>query len=73
MLDTEVHSKFFYECHAKKNMDTASDEFLDWWEERQVIAARTTMGHQGIWRRRSKADVAVVYRKVQAPVHGGSC
>ena len=47
VLDTEVHSKFFYECHAKKNMDTASDEFLDRWEERQGGCGLNYYGSSG--------------------------
>ena len=47
VLDSEVLSKFCYECHAKKNMDTASDEFLDWWEEYQGICSQNYYGSSG--------------------------
>ena len=73
VLDTEVLSKFCYECHAKKNMDTDLMSSLSGGRNTRVIAARTTMGHQGVWRRREQGRWAAVYRKVQAPIHGGSC
>ena len=47
MLDTEVLRKFCYECHAKKNIDTASDEFLDRWEEHQINCGQNYYGSSG--------------------------
>ena len=47
VLDTEVLSMFCYECHAKKNMETTSDEFLDWWEENQGNYGQNYYGSSG--------------------------
>ena len=33
ILDTEVLSKWCKDYYAKRNMDTTSTDFLDWWEE----------------------------------------
>ena len=40
VLDTQILSKFCYECHGKRHMDTTSDEFLDWWEGHQAICGQ---------------------------------
>ena len=47
MLGTEVLSKFCFECHAEKNMDTASDEFLDLWGEHQSNCGQNYYGSSG--------------------------
>ena len=73
VLDTEVLSKFCYECMQRKTWTPHLMSSLTGGRNTKVIAARTTMGHQGYGGVGSKLDAAAVYRKVQAPVHGGSC
>ena len=60
ILDTEVLSKWCKDCHAKRNMDPTSAEFLEWWKEHQSVCTVNYSGSSGamevegalrIWRR----------------------
>lgn len=60
VLDTEVLSKYCHACNKKRNADTTSDEFLDWWEGHQAECSVNYSGSSGamevegalrIWRR----------------------
>ena len=47
VLDTKVLRKFCKECHAKKTVGTASDEFLNCWEEFQGNCGQNYYGSSG--------------------------
>ena len=47
VLDIEVLSKRYNDCHAKQYLDPTSTEFLDWWKEHHGICTVNYSGSSG--------------------------
>lgn len=48
VLDVEMLSKWCPECHARKNSDTTSAAFLDWWEVHQAVCCVNYSGSSNV-------------------------
>ena len=49
VIHPDVLSKYCAECHAKRGVDTSSEDFLDWYEEHQAQCQVNHFGSRMQW------------------------